>query len=378
MAKDNIAAILISDVHLGALGSNHSQFNSFLKRLIASPNIHLIVAGDFFDLICESVQNLNERSQTTFGLLNNLQNNGVTISEAIGNHEIPVIEPYEAESFSIEANAFQDRLNTMKEHLDAGNNVKQVLDKMILGQYLLLERTDGKWSITPFDSTSNVMVNPSSQFRVLITHGFQLEKKTENLCKLWKDALEAPDDVKDLIDVFFSGTAKSLEDVFKPKNWEQGPDTVKASFNSHRNLRKKGSQARDKLFQFIDENPENLQAYINGFIHSKSKRAYAPIFNDAKNFLNGNPNLKDINYFMFGHTHEVGIDKDSPPTTLVNTGAWQHVKKMTYIELYDDGDLKVKKIRSWTYWMYILLGILLIIGQIMAILGLVYIIGSHA
>jgi UDP-2,3-diacylglucosamine pyrophosphatase LpxH len=373
MANDNIAAIIISDVHLGALGSNNVQFNSFLKRLSTSPSANLIVAGDFFYLICESVTNLNRRCEQTLDLLKGLQDKGITISEAIGNHEIPVVDPYETPQYSIEEATFQDRKNELKKCLDAGDRVKQVLDKMILGQYLLLERTDGKWVMTAYDSIARVAINPESQFHVLILHGYQLEKKTDTLAKLWKEALEAPDDMKDLIDVFFSGMSKSFEDVFKDENWEQGPDFVKARYDANRKLRKTGPEARDQLFKLVDANPAKARAFMTGFLHSQSKRKYEPIFNDAKTFLDANPNLVGkLNYFMFGHTHEEGVDKELSPTTLVNTGAWQHVKKMTYIQLFDDGNFKIKSVRSLTYWLYVLLGISLIVGQVLLIIWIVY------
>ncbi len=374
MVKSTIVAIVVSDVHLGAIGSNKPQFKSFIKRLMTYPKLHLILAGDFMDLMCEPISHIDEGAQEIFRAIQTLQEKGTEICWLLGNHEIPVTGPYDAIPASLSDENFRERMDNFKLKLTATKNFLKILPKVKFGQYALLEKSGNSWEVQTYDSILRVQLNPASECHALVAHGFQFDNTTPNHCETWKNAIDSPDSLKDIMDFFFNAAIRQIRNVFKPSKWEAGSEAVKNAIQTHKNLHKHTTESTS-LIQMIDEHPTQVQEYSLEYMKTITKRDYnlPTIFRDIWHLLNNIPNIHDLSHVIFGHTHEMQVAESPGNATIINTGGWQHVRKMTYIEIDNAGNFYVKQLLSRTYLLNLLLGISLVAGIIIGILAVIII-----
>jgi len=346
---DNSAMILVlSDVHLGDIYCRRDEFLKFLLIILEFrksgklPHLRaIVILGDFFDFAWSTIENLvwNRQFTEIYDILQAINNKGVEIIIALGNHEISTRGFYNIE--------FEDRKKRFLEKLRVNGFNYNFLNESTICQYVILGPNSlNKTVITLFDSIYNINFNeygilPSennkktiilehiklmNKYQYLMTHGYQFEgwfKHHIFLAPIWESYVEE-DMERVLLNEIWYGlkqfnlliTGENIEHVATERNLDI------SDYSSSR--MEKDLIKIDKKLAYNGRNVKN-NIYFRRILQFLKKYSLQP-----------------ITHVIFGHSHEIGMSNVND-IVMMNTGCWVADKIPSYIEIYHDGDSKVKK-----------------------------------
>ncbi len=349
-------SITISDTHLGATGFHRTQFNDFLSDILSNrirafdsiisiDNIkHLIILGDFFDLMMEIPAYLDNDFQEIYEQLKNIRNKGIEVTHVLGNHEISVSGDYNAK--------FTDRKNKLYGDLTRYQNLLGYLKEDDLCQYVLLILKNDNFMLSRCDDITEISSSsqPDTQ-NFLMCHGYQFLPRlillTES--KIWDEVLKITDrHIKKLIDKIWNDILKRrgeisfaeithqtftdsiIEDVInlhhiEESSFEEIPfikyfdDTL--SFLEYEDLDEETQEAINR------SDFDNLRELIS--IYNMMEITFLSLLSIEgikekliDDFLLKNQ-LNNITDVIFGHTHKADKFTTSNRIEVGNDGAWQ-------------------------------------------------------
>ena len=375
--------LVLSDVHLGALHTKRSIFERFLTLLYDNlkenklPNLKaLIILGDCFDLIMDTHKDI-----LTFGVYQKIlerfnqfyEMEGFHLIFALGNHEVPVIGNYDKDFFENKKNM----LNEFDYHQNEENLNYSFFNKDIFSQYVLLQQEgfgDLKPVIKLFDTKQDIVnhspINthpldiraPSSEYNnYLMSHGFQFDPQLDKYSLIWNMGLSIPFNfIKEIGDGIWNGFFKRI--------YTQGKRII--DYVKNRNKIEKATKKESKKYMKTNtikvKDDDKLKIYENVKVkcesdeHREAIRDNQECINEIVNFI---PNLMKsgyydpINHVIYGHTHDrlrpiskwfqigaqpqkqqyqIEVEYLEHKYSISNTGAWQHVKKPSFIEIHTD------------------------------------------
>ena len=371
-------ALVLSDVHLGALHTKKSFFDLFLSSLLNRlergdlPDLKaLIILGDCFDLIMDTYQDLLQ-----FGLYQNIYDKFEILYQmkdfhlifALGNHEIPVVGNYN-NTFTRDKNNMLQIFNNQKNNI--GLNYSFFAND-IFTQYVLLQPEVGtsKPLIKLFDREQDILnnnvrntyslnVEPQSTDLnyYLMAHGFQFDPDLSIFSNFWNLGLANPFSlIKQIGDGIWNGFFKKIYDKTK--------ELVYYTQKKIKKMIKKETKRyiKDNNCQLDNAQNQQLKKELNIKWESENHREdirdnQGCINNIVKiipNFVN---NGIPINHVIYGHTHDrlrsisklfnrqvqpgqqqfqFQVVSQQSKFSISNTGAWQHVKKPSFIEIHTD------------------------------------------
>jgi len=390
----------LSDVHLGAYINHHSLLIMYLDKILDNyrgkeeSEISLkaiIILGDFFDLIMESVrdyckmvrypggftkgenyennlgyQYIDTRKKNytkIFEQLRMLKDKGIKLFFTLGNHEINILGNLDRK--------YQKRKDKLLDQFTKNNfQYNDLFNKDNTWQYYVLKIDNGEWNLGFFNSRKEIVKSskeniykfekiqaPDKQFNCLMTHGIQFETFLRKYGGgiPWYIGLKSPDSIKEIGNILYNKVFKlnirAIEKVFdvwltETRNMSRkiylrllrvsliSPFIVIVKvFN---NLLKFVARRRDKI-----KNQTYIKQIKKKFFPKLAKEGYK----------------HELNSIIFGHTHK---DTDEPVflvnkytnkkwnAEIANAGAWQQVDLPTSIEINNDGDINVYPLRFLT------------------------------
>lgn len=371
-------ALVLSDVHLGALHTKKSLFNLFLSNLLLRlergdlPDLKaLIILGDCLDLIMDTYEDLLQ-----FGLYHNILDKFETLHQmkdfhlvfALGNHEIPVVGDYN-NAFTTNKNIMLQTFNDQQKKMNLNYSF---FTKDIFTQYVFLQPEVGtlKPLIKLFDREQDILnnnvintyslnVEPQSTDLnyYFMTHGFQFDPNLNISSKFWNLGLANPFSlIKQIGDGIWNGFFKKIYDKTRR--------LVYYTQNKIKKMIKKETKRyiKDNNCQLNNAQNQQLKKELNIKLESENHREVirdnqGSINNIVKfipNFVN---NGIPISHVIYGHTHDrlrpiskwfdtqvqpspnqfqVQVVSQQSKFSISNTGAWQHVKKPSFIEIHTD------------------------------------------
>lgn len=370
--NENSMVLVVSDIHLGALKAKHDQFKDFLNAIINKINTNnefkknfraLIILGDFFDLITDSYKDISENYKAIFDLLDKLQTKKIYVIITLGNHDICVIGNYDRK--------FNKRKRKLIKNFKKKNFKWAFLKDENFWQFIFLRKDKNEeWELALFDSINNAIEEttfkkkikrkiplnikvPSSvdkDYNCLLTHGYQFDPNLTNFAPIWCFGIEYSSDLmKEIADGVWNGVVKPIiESGEKISSFDdiQIESKIKIEFQtqeqSYKVKYKKELKERQKkeikiLMEYIKnseikrdrikENDNYNKEIIDTFLPKLEEEGYS----------------SKITHIIYGHTHQYQEEtKIDNKILIVNTGAWQHVDKPSFVEIYLDGTSMVK------------------------------------
>jgi UDP-2,3-diacylglucosamine pyrophosphatase LpxH len=378
-------AIIVSDIHLGAIGSNHAQFKKFLAEINDPdmyPNLRiLIIAGDLFDLLFISPRGLRKRFTAILKELTKLQDKGIKIVYILGNHEIPVSGPYEAPlqpeghnatsvNCSIEQYNFFGWSEWYRGKLGSTGLLGNFIERALLCQYVVIERNSDNWKITPCNAIQELGESPSSSLtfpiitnqpatspaKLLVCHGYQCKSTTLDFALTWEACLLLPDELKDILGLMYFISPASVFRYLSlvgnnpaAKNIETSDPELQETINKVRNHLKNAPPEQNKLEHYF-------RALSQSLIRKREPEG-ARDCQEAAEFVECYPELAGITHFLFGHTHWV-YEQEIHGIRYINTGAWQGVPWLTHVEIDSKGNCEILEDRAKAFWPSLIFGTL--------------------
>ena len=372
-------ALVLSDVHLGALHTKKSFFDLFLFSLMDKlergdlPDLKaLVILGDCFDLIMDTYEDLlqfrlYQNILDKFDILHQMKEFHLIF--ALGNHEIPVVGDYN-KTFTTNKNDMLQIFNNQQKK----NNLKySFFTNKIFTQYVLLQPEGDEKSkpvIKLFDTEQDILTNnvldtlylntetlSTDINNYLMTHGFQFDPNLTKFSGFWNLGLLNPFSlVKQIGDRIWNGFLKKIyEKTRRLVYYAQSKIKKMIEKEAKRYIKKKKYQLTGKEKQQVDKEVNIKWESDN---HREAIRDNAGCINNIVNFIprlvnNGIP----INHVIYGHTHDrlrptvkwfrrgvqlsqqqfqVQVVSQQSKFSISNTGAWQHVKKPSFIEIHTD------------------------------------------
>jgi len=362
--------LAISDVHLGASKVLYDEFIFFLRQIIKNPKKLevLVILGDFFDVIMESVRDfclgdhiynvLSLKYKRIFTLFKKLKNlHEINIFFALGNHEISILPDADAR--------FNHRKKKLlKEFKDEGFKFCDIISFQNVCQYFLLNLENKKWKLSLYDNQEQLIkdevepvnfkiisehevpddVDPS--YNCLLAHGHQFETFIIEYGGglAWYLGLKSPDKIKEIGNYIYN-------DIIKGKGSGTSKEITKWYINK-----------QDPFLKTLDDNTlpfimplvpifVKYIAKLQDFKEKLQNNIYIEEF--KKDFLPGlvkNELQKKITHLIFGHTHKpkkpeltMGIKVNDKfwDITIANCGAWQQIDKPTIIEINNKGEFSL-------------------------------------
>ncbi|KKN12285.1 hypothetical protein LCGC14_1017970 [marine sediment metagenome] len=368
---------------MGAIHSKESFFDLFLSSLLYRlknedlPKLKaLIILGDFFDLIMDSYEDLLE-----FGVYRSILDQFETLHQmedfhlifALGNHEIPLIGDYN-KKFTFNKDKMIQNFNTQQKKM--GLNYSFFTNN-IFSQYILFQPDEDGASqplIKLFDTEHDVLTNNSiNAFNLntetlstdinyyLLTHGFQFDPALKTFSKFWNLGLLNPFSVlKQIGDGIWNGFLKKIYDkaralfYYTKREIKEMVKEESKTFIAGKNLQlnKTDNKQLDKDVNLKKKSDMHREAIRDNQGCIKKIVKFIPKFVN-----NGIP----INHVIYGHTHDklrplarlfnrrvqpspnqfqFEVDLQPSKFLISNTGAWQHVKKPSFIEIHSDWEVK--------------------------------------
>ena len=374
-------------MHLGALHTKKSYFDVFLSNLLNKldngelPHLKaLCILGDCFDLIMDTYRDL-----LSFGLYTEIldkfevlyQREDIKLLFALGNHEISVVGDYN-NSFPDNKKKMLRDFNEMQKKIGLDYNF---FSNDAFSQYILLQpggHDEPEPCIKTFDSEQDIFSNSTVTTldldvpRVgglggfLMSHGFQYDPDLEKYSGIWDLGLANPFSLlKQLGDVIWNGFLKKIYDkskmlVYYVQDEYQGKRD-KIIKKEKKRIIKKHEDVLEPLLK-EEENmlklDNNLKIKWDSDQHREAIRENQGCINNiASTIPNYVNNGIPISHVIFGHTHDklrptpkwynahvrespnqfqVQVFNEQGQFEISNTGAWQHVKKPSYIEILFD------------------------------------------
>ena len=376
-------------MHLGALHTKKSFFDLFLSSLCFSlekekfKNLKaLIILGDCFDLIMDTHQDLLQ-----FGVYQNIlekfdelhQKSDFRLVFALGNHEVPVIDNYD-DNFFDNKDKMLDKFNKMQKEMGLNYSF---FTKDIFAQYVLLQPVDyGKSEpVIKLYDTKQEMVNnravntftldaktQSTDFNnYLMVHGYQFDPDLTVFAKIWNLGLMGSISlIKQMGDVIWNGFLKRIYNkgkrlvFFTQDKIEHMIKKVAEKFFKKENIQKDEKRKEDIH--------ENLSIKYKIAEHREAIRENRKTIDKIIKYLPFLENLgytEPINHVIYGHTHDrlrpiekmysreiqpsqqqfqVEVVTEEKKFLISNTGAWQHVKKPSFVEIHSNWKVNTKVI----------------------------------
>ena len=348
--------IVVSDVHLGGVFFNYDAFTGFLqsiKSFLAENKTFrktlkgLIILGDFFDLLMDTYARVADSFPEIYRLLSELQQEGIQIVFALGNHEISVVGNYHA--------GFRKRKIKMMRAFQNESFTPIFLKDGNICQYLVLRLTKKReWALglyetneitsTPFGS---ILLGKASgkkglirgkEWQCLMAHGYQFDKvQTQAFgLLLWNGLLDAKIEVKESVNRFYHDT--NVRDLVSKGKATEGK--IKDAFKkwASKNLEKSKWWQQIKMIK-----QEIIRNTMLSMLKIDSQRKKMININEKLyRFLQKSP-FQEITHVIYGHTHK-------PETSTVegievtNTGSWAHDHTPSFVEITTNG---VINLREW-------------------------------
>lgn len=383
----NAMALVLSDVHLGALHTKKSFFDLFLSSLCYSlekeklKNLKaLIILGDCFDLIMDTHQDLLQ-----FGVYQNIldkfnqlhENPDFNLVFALGNHEVPVVDNYD-NNFFTNKDKMLKKFDTMQDEMGLNYSF---FKNDIFTQYVLLQPEEyGKSEplIKLFDTRQDIVkdkaVNTlplgvktqSTEFNnYFMAHGYQFDPGLAGFARIWNLGLMGSISfIKQIGDRIWNGFIRKIYKRGKKLVYfaqDKIDQMVKKITDKY--IKKKNLNTAQK-----QEVHENVNIKCKSENHREAIRENEESIKKIVEFL---PDLISmgydvpINHVIYGHTHDtlrpvekwfsrevqpsinqfqVDIESEERKFSISNTGAWQHVEKPSFIEIHTDWKVNTQEI----------------------------------
>ncbi len=319
-------ALVLSDVHLGALHTKKSLFNLFLKSLLdrlergVLPDLKaLIILGDCFDLIMDTYEDLLQ-----FGLYQKILDkfedlhkmNDFHLIFALGNHEIPVVEDYNNTFTQYKNNMLQNFNNQQKKM-----NLKySFFTKDIFTQYVLLqpEVETSKPLIKLFDTEQDILNNnaintydlngePQSTDLnyYLMAHGFQFDPDLGKFSHVWNLGLSITSNlVKQIGDGIWNGFLKKIYDKTRRLVYYTQDMVNKMIKKEAKKYIKKNKCPLSNIEKQQVDKEVNIKWESDN--HREAIRDNQGCINNIVNFIPRFVNKGiPINHIIYGHTHDI-------------------------------------------------------------------------
>ncbi|MHA2007365.1 MAG: metallophosphoesterase [Promethearchaeota archaeon] len=349
MSENKPIILVLSDVHLGSLGSEKNLFIQFLSRIINGEYGNelqaLIILGDFIDLCMDIPRTLLKRKkiQKIFTLLLEIKKK-MNLVFLLGNHEIPVTGDYD-EKFERRKKKFLYKFRNC--------NFKDLFNKELYYQYALLKKEDIDNVLSLYNSREQIENNPvnklkiigldlSSDYRCLMTHGYQFESEVYRVFvgQLWKSLISSNDfGVKETHDYFWNQIIKKGRKI-KPIGFERMKEELAK-------LKRKSIESMDKIFSglnlfefhFIKASMRVMKRWYR----VASKPNY--FLDEIKEFLEDDDyDFSKINHVIYGHFHfkdKSVVTINQQQVEVINDGSWQHTQP-SYLEICNEGKIFLK------------------------------------
>lgn len=372
--------VVVSDVHVGAMINYHAIFIEFLKQVYRNPkNLQaVIILGDFFDVIMESVRDyckrlyfpgrsrdghtksfiyMDEKTRNydkIFLGLKKLIDKKIRVFFTLGNHEIKIIG-------NLEKWFFKRKKKLVEEFEKFNFKYTNIFNLKNIWQYFILTADEGKWKLGFYDSKKEIINQKKENiysfdkvqthidsYNCLMTHGIQFETWLRKYGGgiPWYLGLKSPDAIKEVGNLLYNKVIKlsirTIDKVFDRWLFQSRKFVqyfLKISLISPFLI---FLMLFNKLLKMVQRKRERIknETYITQikkkFIPKLGKMGYNRKFDNI----------------IFGHTHkDIKLkeylkynDKSKPwKATIANSGAWQQIDTPSLIEINDKGDLKVVK-----------------------------------
>lgn len=383
----NTLALVVSDIHLGALHTKKSYFDLFLSSVCYDfehdrlPNLRtVVILGDFFDLIMDTHKDLLQFKPFN-NILTNLdklyQKETIDLVITPGNHEIPVVDDYDANFKKEKSNLLEDfktaQTQSNRKNLDC--DFLFLKKPEVFPQYAILSNDDDKTTnLDLFDTKIeisnnnpikniplNVVIDTPQSNNLLMTHGYQFDPRRNLFAGIWKLGLKKTGKIiKTIGNAIWNGVLHKI--------YRKGKRLLDFGNGDQEKLKGVIEKTTDKYikkgkaYNLSNTDKENIKENVNIKYQSDMKREEIKtnepfISTITENFL---PDLYDrgypnrINHVIYGHTHykvfsalrdilrrerketEQYQTQVEPELSISNTGAWQHVLKPSFIEIRTD------------------------------------------
>ena len=360
----------VSDVHVGASINHHDIFIEFLNQVLKdSKNLQvLIILGDFFDIIMESVRDYckklyypgayryidkkTKNYEKIFIRLRKLKDKGIRVFFTLGNHEIKIIGNLEKWFYKRKKKLVEDFKKFNFKYTD-------LFDLNNIWQYFILTADKGTWKLGFYDSkreiinqkeennySFNKVQAPNISYNCLMTHGIQFETFLRKYGGgiPWYLGLKSPDAIKEVGNLLWNKVIKlsirTIDKVFdrwlsQSRKFIQR--LLKISLVSPFLIFLK---LFDKLLKMVARKRKRLKN--ESYIKQIRKKFIPKLVKMGYN--------RKIDKIIFGHTHkDIKLDvllnnkhnKQSWKATITNSGAWQQIDTPSLIEINRKGEIKI-------------------------------------
>lgn len=398
--NDDTIVLGLSDVHLGAYINHHKLLIFFLNRILdnyrgkqkSKKNLKaIIILGDFFDIIMESVRdycrtvsypggfkkgenyeniigygNTDKRKdnyEEIFKLLRMIKDEEIKVYFTLGNHEINILG-------NLDKNYTKRKVKLLDEFSKNKFQYNDLFNKDNVWQYYILKADNKEWKLGFYDSRKEIIESPQEnlfmlkgvqapdkQYNCLMTHGIQFETFLRKYGGgiPWYIGLKSPDGIKELGNILYNKVFKLnirlIDKVFD--TWLT--ETRSVSRKIYRNLLRMSLispflmiiKIFNKLLKFVARKRDKIKNEV--YLKQIGKKFFPKL---VKEGYKG-----EINNIIFGHTHKDRKETDEPvfwenkytgkrcEADVANAGAWQQIDIPTSFEINTNGDIDVYPLR---------------------------------
>jgi len=240
--ENDTIVVVVSDVHVGAMINHHAIFIEFLKQVRRNPkNLQaVIILGDFFDVIMESVRDyckrlyfpgrfrdghtksfiyMDEKTRNydkIFLGLKKLIDKKIRVFFTLGNHEIKIIG-------NLEKWFFKRKKKLVEEFEKFNFKYTNIFNLKNIWQYFILTADEGKWKLGFYDSKKEIINQKKENiysfdkvqthidsYNCLMTHGIQFETWLRKYGGgiPWYLGLKSPDAIKEVGNLLYNKVIK--------------------------------------------------------------------------------------------------------------------------------------------------------------------------
>lgn len=340
--SDSPKILVVSDVHLGALYSRFELFKLFLAKFRAGDygtNIKaIILLGDLFDLCTDCCRDISRDYEEIYKNLDIITTkDNIHLFFVLGNHEVPVTGDYDKE--------FQDRkldfIDKFREQFKKYRINVHFLTKQHFFQYVILQKDNHLIKLLLLDSKNQIASAPlikslvkhempmieDKKFKCLLIHGYQFDTmkflgnktKLESCGPIWSLCINSPDKLKEIFNVCWNTIIKPIMEHATNKC---------ALFLQE--LKKLEVKIKKKFHKDLDDLINN-----NLEIEQIQKQATFSNYEDEIVKFLFNKHYADTTHVVFGHTHKPKdtIKHQKVNIYITNAGAWQRLKRPSFVEI---------------------------------------------
>ena len=338
--KENDNIILIfSDVHLGNFTSKIHLFKSFLSKILEekqwSTLEYIFILGDFLDLLFDTLPAIKNKHDDILSLISRIYKElDLKIIYVLGNHEIPVNKnPFNDEYF----NSFEESKRVLLKKFEKNDFNYDFFQEKLTCQYIILKNThnnnlklflhDSLYS-KPIDIFSIDNISIDNKISCLLTHGHQFDGiETRYIVSIfWRILLESPDQAyKDLADYMW--------------NWviRRGRKISNLTFDEVKSKVKGIDLNTFKTMKFS-------MRIIEKFERKRLRKKY--YIKQITEYMEDLKDPEEFNTIIYGHSHEkhdIVKNINNKKVRLINSGAWQHVLKPSFITIDKSGTITLRE-----------------------------------